>query len=291
MINNSGNKFSYYIKLSKLKILLPVSLTGLTGYFVFDPHFTIRLLMVTLGILIVAISASVLNQIQESDLDSKMNRTLHRPIPSGKISKTEAVIFFLANFIAGTTLLYTAGNFQAAVIGLVTIFWYNVIYTYLKRKTVFAVLPGAISGALPPLIGYVAAGGGLWDRQIVFLEFLFFTGQIPHFWLLMLKYGEDYKQAGIPSLSELLGDSQISRLTFTWIVFSIVGALFMCYFEIIQSNIMAGVLLTASVIVIWQFSDLIRFPGNKKNFKRYFILLNSYFILVLILLISDRLFM
>ena len=71
MKNNPGKSLKNYLELAKLKIMLPVSLTGFTGYFVFDPHFTIRLLMVTLGILIVAISASVLNQIQEAILTVK----------------------------------------------------------------------------------------------------------------------------------------------------------------------------------------------------------------------------
>ena len=65
-------------------------------------------------------------------------------------------------------------------------------------------VPGAVTGALPPLIGWVAAGGGVWDKSIIFLEFLFFTGQIPHFWLLILKYGEEYKKAGFPSLTNIL---------------------------------------------------------------------------------------
>ena len=64
-------------------------------------------------------------------------------------------------------------------------------------------VPGAVTGALPPLIGWVAAGGGIWDKPIIFLEFLFFTGQIPHFWLLILKYGEEYRKAGIPSLTDI----------------------------------------------------------------------------------------
>ena len=126
---------------------------------------------------------------------------------------------------------------------LFTIFWYNVIYTYSKRITAFAVVPGAITGALPPLIGWVAAGGGIFDKPIVFVEFLFFTGQIPHFWLLILKYGEEYKKAGIPSLTEVLSRTQIGRLTFTWVVASSWQQFFLCYFEIIHGLPVIGILL------------------------------------------------
>jgi len=290
MKNNSGNKLKYYLELSKLKIMIPVSLTGFTGYFIFDPHFSFKIVLITIGILFLAVSSSVLNQIQEVESDSNMNRTQNRPIPAGNITLQRAIIFFLLNFIAGTIIIYSAGNHKALIISLITVFWYNVIYTYSKRITAFAVVPGAVTGALPPLIGWVAAGGGIWDKPVVFLEFLFFTGQIPHFWLLILKYGEEYKKAGIPSLTNIFSITQINRLTFTWVVFSVVAALFLCYFEIIINMPFILILLLASVIIILQFTDLLKTMENKAENKKYSILLDSYFLLVLILLISDRIF-
>jgi protoheme IX farnesyltransferase len=288
MKNNSGNILKYYLQLSKLKIMIPVSLTGFTGYFIFDPRFTLNLFIVTIGILLMAISASVLNQIQETGLDIKMNRTHNRPIPAKNISMTGAILFFLANLIAGTALIYSAGGFRAAVIGLITLLWYNGIYTFSKRISAFAVVPGAVTGALPPLIGWVAAGGGILDKPIIFIEFLFFIGQIPHFWLLILKYGEEYKNAGIPSLTDILSRAQINRLTFTWVVSSVISALFLCSFEIIKSKLIVGILLIASFYLIWSFSSLLKNQVNASNSRKYSILLDSYFLLVLILLISDR---
>jgi heme o synthase len=288
MKSNSGNKLKYYLELCKLKIMLPVSLTGFTGYFIFDPSISGKIIIVSLGILFLAISASVLNQIQEVELDRKMNRTHDRPIPARKINLKHAMLFFLINIIAGTAILYSAGNHKAAIIGLITIFWYNVIYTYSKRITAFAVVPGAVTGALPPLIGWVAAGGAIWDKPIIFLEFLFFTGQIPHFWILIIKYGEEYGKAGMPSLTNLLSRNQINRLTFTWVVTSVTAALFLCYFEIIETRFIVGILLFASALLIWQFSKLLKTAMDENNFRKYSIFLDSYFLLVLILLISDR---
>ena len=288
MVNNSGNKLRHYLKLSKLKIMIPVSLTGFTGYFMVDPHLSFKIVFLSFGILLLAVSASALNQIQEADLDGKMRRTLNRPIPAGKIGPRQAMVFFLINLAGGILIIYFAGNIEASIVGLITILWYNGIYTYSKRITAFAVVPGAVTGALPPLIGWVAAGGGAWDKPIIFIEFLFFAGQIPHFWLVILKYGEEYKKAGIPSLEDIFSTSQINRLTFTWVIFSIIAALFLCYFEIIQSTPVIVILLLASVIMIWQFSDLIKLPLNKDNYKKYSILLNLFFLLVLLLLIIDR---
>jgi protoheme IX farnesyltransferase len=288
MKNNSETIIRNYLQLSKLTIMLPVSLSGFTGYFIFNPHFSIKLILVSIGILLMAISASALNQIQEVTLDSKMERTLNRPIPDGRIKINNAIIFTICTLFAGTYIIYSSGNLLAALIGLFTGLWYNVIYTYLKRITAFAVFPGAITGALPPLIGWIAAGGGILDKPVIFIEFLFFTGQIPHFWLLIVRYGEEYNKAGIPALTNVLSKDQINRLTFTWVLTSVIAAMFLCYFEIIRSGLVIGILLAASVFLIWNFSALVKSGADNKNYKKYSTLLDLYFLLVLILLISDR---
>jgi heme o synthase len=288
MKSNFSNQFTEYLKLSKLKIMIPVSLTGFTGYFIFDPHFSVQIFHVTLGILFLAIAASVLNQIQEVEIDRKMIRTHDRPLPSGRIKLYQAGLFFSFNLITGTLIVCSAGNVLAALIGLLTILWYNGIYTYAKRITAFAVVPGAVTGALPPLIGWAAAGGGLWDRPIIFIEFLFFAGQIPHFWLLILKYGEDYDRAGIPSLTNVFSRMQINRLTFMWVVTSVIAALFLCFFEIIRAKSTSAILLIASAFLVWKFSALIKSQVEKSNYNKYSMLLYLYYLLMLILLISDK---
>lgn len=282
------NNIKYFLQLSKLKIMIPVSLTGFTGYFIFDSRITLKILLVTLGILLLAISASILNQIQEIDYDSKMTRTQNRPLPARKITLRLTLTVFSSALLSGAVIIYSAGNLTASLIGLLTIIWYNGIYTYAKKITAFAVVPGAVTGALPPLIGWVAAGGGLWDKTIIFVEFLFFIGQVPHFWLLILKYGEEYEKAGFPSLTSIFSRPQINRITFTWVVTSVIAALFLCHFGIIQTGLIVGILLIASSIIIWQFSKLLK-TESENNYKKYSFLLNSYFLLLLILLISDRL--
>lgn len=288
MKNNSGKKLNFYLQLSKLRIMIPVSLSGLTGYFIFDPHFSVKIFLISLGILLLGIAASVLNQIQEAEIDSKMTRTMNRPLPAGNIKRWNAVVFFCICIISGTVILFTAGNLKASIIGLFTIFWYNIIYTYSKRITAFAVVPGAVTGALPPLIGWVAAGGGEWDSTIIFLEFLFFTGQIPHFWLLILKYGDEYKNAGLPSLIEIFTPVQINRLTFIWTASTILAAIFLCYFGVIINGWIIVLLLLASAYTIWKFSYLLIFQEDNINYNYYSRILYSYFLGVMFLLVFDR---
>jgi protoheme IX farnesyltransferase len=288
MKSNPGNRIKYYLELSKLKIMLPVSFTGFTGYFIFNPHLSVEILLITFGILLMAIAASVLNQIQEERTDSLMDRTKNRPIPSGEITFPKAIIFFFFNLAAGTAIIFIWGSLNAVLVGLFTIFWYNAVYTYSKKITAFAVVPGALTGALPPLIGWVAAGGGLWDKPIVFIGFLLFTGQIPHFWLLILRYGEEYKKAGFPGLTDLFSHAQIKRLTFTWVVTSVIAAIFLCYFEIISTALIIGILIIASAFLIRDFSKLLKTQKEKSNLRKYSIILDLYYLLVLILLILDR---
>lgn len=288
MKSNSVSHLRDYLQLSKLTIMLPVSLTGFTGYFIYNPHLSVNIILVSFGLLLMSISASALNQVQEVTLDSRMKRTLDRPIPAGRIRVKHALIFSICAMLIGTFFIWLYGNLSAALIGIFTILWYNGVYTYSKRVTAFAVVPGALTGALPPLIGWIAAGGGIFDKPIIFIEFLFFTGQIPHFWLLIIKYGEEYSKAGIPALTEIFNNEQINRLTFTWVITSVIAALFLCYFEVIRSGPIILILLIASAFLIWRFSSLLKSGVDRNTSKKYSILLDLYFLLVLLLLIADR---
>ena len=286
--NRTGDTIRQFLKLSKLRIMIPVSLTGFTGYFIYDPRLSLKLFLVTAGILMLAVSASVLNQIQERVTDGLMPRTHDRPLPSGRLTLTRAWLYFAICLLSGSVLLLFFGSPGAVFAGILTIIWYNGVYTYAKRITPFAVVPGAVTGALPPLIGWLAAGGGAWDRSIVFVEFLFFIGQIPHFWMLVLKFGEEYHQAGLPSLTRVLSRSQIDRLTFTWVVTSVIAALFLCYFEIIGSVIISAVLFIVSVYMVWRFSSLVRHPEEQRSYRTYSIHFFLYYLLLIVLLIADK---
>jgi protoheme IX farnesyltransferase len=107
---------------------------------------------------------------------------------------------------------------------------------------------------------------------------------------LVLKYGEEYEKAGMPSLTGIMGRPQIKRLTFTWVITSVIAALFLSYFGIIHNVVIIGILLIASVFMIWQFSGLLRSNSDNNNLKLYSVLIYSYYMLVIILLISDRIF-
>lgn len=149
------------LQLSKVKITIAVSFTTITGYVLGRGEIDFGFLWVTLGIFLLACGASVLNHIQESRTDSKMERTKERPIPSGRITKNHAFMLFAIEVISGLLILYFKTSLTALLLGILALIWYNFIYTYLKRITAHAVIPGSVIGAIPPLVGWVASGASL----------------------------------------------------------------------------------------------------------------------------------
>lgn len=273
------------LELSKVKITFAVSLTTITGYVLASSRFDTGLILPTLGIFILACGSSALNHYQERDKDAQMERTQDRPIPSGRISAAGALIFALALSILGSLLIYWGSGIIALQLALLALIWYNAIYTPLKKKTAFAVVPGSVIGALPPLVGWVAGGGDLADPRALIIAFFFFIWQVPHFWLLLLKYGKEYEQAGYPSLTSIYSVKQIKYTTFIWTMATGVTALMLPVFGIVNSLGFSIAVLLASGWLMIQFIRLLR--TNDKSFKPgvYFMKIN-YFVLFMIVFLS-----
>src|ERR1035437_7142925 len=187
------------LTLLKYKVSLAVTFTAITGYIVFAGIFDVHNIQLAIGVFILASGSSALNEVQERKYDSKMSRTRHRPVASGEMSPLTGLLISVFCIISGILILYLSFGTVPALLGLFNIGWYNLLYTNLKRITPYAVVPGSLVGAVPVLIGWTAAGGFLFASTIVFIAFFLFIWQIPHFWLLMLKYGNEYEQAGFPT--------------------------------------------------------------------------------------------
>ena len=268
--------------------MIPVALTAVTGFFLFDPVFSGKLFTVVAGVLLLAIAASVLNQIQERNLDSLMNRTRHRPLADKSLTLTSAWIILSITFATGSLLLFTSGGFNAFITGIFTLAWYNGVYTNLKRITAFAVVPGALTGALPPLIGYFGAGGLLNNPGIVALCFVLFMAQIPHFWMIQIRYGVEYKNAGFPSLISLFNITALERLTFTWVLASLTSTLLLPVFGIITESFFLYTLMGITGFTFVMFLNyLIKWIKVKE--KVYFIAFNLYYLIVMGLVVAERL--
>jgi len=246
-----------WLELLKLRITIASTVTTLVGYILGRGQFDSTLVPVLVGIMLQACGAAALNQVQDASLDARMPRTAGRPIPSGRIPRTAALIYALLFLVAGSVLLAMISPL-AAGLGLAAAVVYNGIYTPMKRVSPFAALPGSVIGALPPVVGWVAAGGYLSDPTIHLVAFFFFLWQIPHFWLLLLFYEKDYQEGGLPNLFDKFDRLQIVRLTFVWIAAVCVAALLLPLFSLFDRPLLAYVIAGAGLAVVIRSVGLLR---------------------------------
>ena len=148
-----------------------------------------------LGGFLVTGSANGFNQVMERELDKLMDRTKSRPLPSIRMGVNEALMVCIITGIVGVFILWYYTNLASAVLGLLAILLYTLVYTPMKRKSPIAVFIGAVPGAIPPLLGWVAATGNF-NTAALLLFAIQFLWQFPHFWAIAWVMDDDYKKAG-----------------------------------------------------------------------------------------------
>ena len=155
--------------------------------------------MLFIGGLLVSGASVTINQIIEKDLDKLMERTKNRPLPTGRLQVAEATVFAVITGVMGLLMLYLSTNVLTVLLSLASLIIYSFVYTPLKRVGSIAVFVGAIPGALPPLLGWVAYTGTIgYEALIIFgIQFIW---QFPHFWAIAWVADDDYKKAGFKLL-------------------------------------------------------------------------------------------
>lgn len=159
----------------------------------------VNLVALSFGGFLVSGASVTINQVIEVDLDALMERTKNRPLPTNRVSKSEAIYFAIVVALAGFGLLLYFTNPLTTLLSLLSLILYSFVYTPLKRVGPIAVLVGAIPGALPPLLGWVAATGGISHEALIIFG-IQFIWQFPHFWAIAWVADDDYKKAGFKLL-------------------------------------------------------------------------------------------
>ena len=205
----SPHRFADFLSLTKPRLNFLVVVTAAVGYYLgAAPGMEFgRLFEAVAGIALVAGGAAGLNQVYERETDSLMWRTRARPLAAQRITPTEAVIFSLTLSILGLVIVATTANALAAFLTLMTLVSYNLIYTPMKRRSQLATLVGAVPGALPPMIGWVAARGALTPEAWALFAIVF-VWQIPHFMAIAWLYRDDFGRAGFPLLPVVQPDGK-----------------------------------------------------------------------------------
>jgi len=266
-----------YLELSKARIVAMVLITTAAGYFFGAPHIKIFVLIHALiGTALVAAGTNALNQYAERDLDAKMRRTQHRPLPDGRIAPRAALLFASAISIIGTAYLALFVNVLTALLGAFTLLTYIFIYTPLKRVSPACTPIGAIPGAVPPLMGWTAATGTLsLGGWIAFA--IVFLWQLPHFMAISWIYREDYGRAGFAMLSvrDENGSATARQALFYSVALLILSAFAFPHARI-AAVLAAAMLVVASVVFLRQ-----RTP---RTARQLFMTSNVYLVIAMLLL-------
>jgi len=199
-----------YLELTKPRITWLILMSTGVGY-VFGAklggwHFW-ALFHTIIGTGLIASGTAALNQWFERDADSKMRRTQARPLPSGRLTPSRALIFAIVISVLGFAELAAGVNLLTGLLGLFTLASYLFVYTPLKQRSPHSTTVGAIPGAMPPLIGYAAASGTLTAEAWILFAILFLW-QFPHFYAIAWMYREDYERAGIKMLPVVEADGE-----------------------------------------------------------------------------------
>ena len=236
-LSSLSSKLRDYYILTKPEVNLLILMTTSAGYYLASrgPLKVGGLISTLFGTLLVASGTATLNQWMERVWDGQMRRTAMRPLPSGRISSREALVFGSLLSVAGGVYLAVAVNSLSALFAISTLLSYLFIYTPLKRKTPLCTMIGAFPGAMPTLIGWAGAGTAL-NRQALLLFGLLFLWQFPHFLAIGLMYRDDYSRAGYRMLPSFDRDSHFTRaeiliftlalIAITLLPFSGAGALY-----------------------------------------------------------------
>lgn len=274
------------LELAKVRIATLATISMITGYILASGAIAWTLIPLVAGVFLIAAGSATVNMIQDRDIDGLMRRTEGRPLPTERVTVSYTWRVAIAEILLGLWLILVASNVTAMLLGAFTIFWYNAVYTPAKRLTAFAAVPGGVVGAIPPVIGWVAAGGALWDPRIAAVAFFFFIWQVPHFWLLLMySCGKDYERAGLPSLTRIMGLDQIARLTYTWIIATAVTCLAIPLFGDVSPGVSFGLLL-AGVWLVWKSAGILR-GATQPRYRLAFKQINLYICWVITLLAAN----
>jgi protoheme IX farnesyltransferase len=271
------NQSQLYRELSKSGIVALVLISVLGGYLIGQPFEVplsfFRLAMTLFGVLFLASGSSALNQYQERHIDAEMPRTAKRPLPSGRMTPRGVLIFVFVTLFLGLGILAWV-SLEVLALGITAVVFYNGLYTiWWKRRWAYAAVPGAIPGALPILMGHVAACHNLFQPGGIYLFFILFYWQMPHFWVLALRFEKDYRMGGFPTLPVARGTSVTVSRILVWCLAYVALALIAPFFLKTRFIYMA-IALAVSFKVLWELRSFVRAPDQSKAWLRFFLWIN-----------------
>ena len=277
-----------HLSLAKPRLSFMVLLSALVGFWLASPSQVdvIKLLWFAIGTFLVVAGANAFNQVLERSEDALMQRTADRPIPAGRLSVGPALGTATLFAVIGITLLLLFSNWATALLSVAALFIYVGIYTSLKRRSVWSTFAGALSGAIPPLMGWCAVEGHLPLEAWSLFGMLFFW-QFPHTWAIAVNHREDYERVGYPILPLIDSSGWATRVQTVLASIALLGvSLLPTFLGTTGWVYFTGALVLGTFFVI----SSARFGDGRERKRAGELLMASliYLPLVLVLLTLDR---
>ena len=248
------------------------------------------LLLVTLtGGTLAAAAAQTLNCIYDRDIDYEMERTRHRPLPSGRVQPRDALLFAIALATLSFTVLAVGANLLSAMLAMSGIVFYMLVYTHwLKRHSTQNIVIGGAAGAIPPLVGWAACTGTLsWAAWVIFAIVFLWTP--PHFWALALMIRDDYAKVGVPMLPVVAGDEYTTQQIWLYTLLLVPATLLLVYPMHVSGAVYAGLALLLGGRLIQKAWILLQNPSDRGVARAMFLYSILYMMLLCAGMVIDSL--
>lgn len=276
--------------LCKLKVVALILLTAVVGMLLAVPYLPSLTLVIiaSAGIGLSAASAAVFNHIVDEKIDMQMSRTDQRPLPQGKVSRSQALIWAIFLGIVGLGLLLVYVNLLTAVLTFLSLIGYAVVYTmYLKRATPQNIVIGGAAGAAPPVLGWTAVAGSAGIEYALLLFLIVFIWTPPHFWALAIHRVEEYRKVDVPMLPVTHG------LEYTRVQILLYTALLFVVTLLPYLTGMSGIIYLASAVVLGFIFlgyaiKICREPENPKIAFSTFMYSVNYLMILFVALLVDH---
>jgi len=278
---------SSLMKAVKFPLSLHIALTAMAGYLLSNSTSMVFAFLIFFAVFFLSCGAALQNNIWDSDFDLCFHRTKHRDIATGKMKKSHAILVSFLLYGTGFLILFQYNRPLPVILGLMSVCFYNLIYTPMKKKSTAAIIPGVVCGILPPFIGYTAAGSVFPTPSVLVLSLIIGLWQIPHYFMIIYNNREDIKNQLYPSLIKVIPEDRFRILMILWVSLYSSGLLMFHLTDTFTS--VSGYLVTLINAVFLPLFILYElFYSHKNNCRNSFILMNISILFVVLIIILEN---
>ncbi len=279
-----------WLQLVKIRISLLAAVSSFIGYILYSNTLDIDAMAVSFGVFFLAGGAGAMNHYQDRFVDRHFSRTSNRPLPRKLISPPRVLLFSVCLMFLGLAVIsFSRSSHLTWFTAMAAVFFYNGLYTPLKKRTNLAMIPGVFCGMIPPLIGWVAAGGHIASPQIIVLMGIWGLWQLPHFWLLLLKNQKEYLESDVPNMLHQLSGSQLKRILLVWIFGFACLAFLLPVVDVLIHPWTHWLLATGLFSMVVAFTYFLLLKDDFKKYSHLFTGLSLTMSFILTLIFVDRL--